>query len=253
MQETLPSSATSVKPRRSLSQSVYDQMVERILDGHYPVGVRLPTEQELAQGFAVSRVTIRQALLKLREYRLVESLQGSGNYVGGLPLGDSGAVGLMMEKASFIDILELRAGLETQTAALAAQRRSDAHIAAMQNALAAHELAGEASIDWLVQFRRADLEFHEAIIEASSNPILSRLLSAINPLFTMQWMDWADELADGFRAIVNQVVNEHAMIMNAIIARDSDMARVAMQFHLKRAQQGIERRRTDVGPPPALK
>ncbi len=233
------------KPRRSLGDAVYSRIVQRIFDAEYPVGERLPTEEELARSFDVSRVTVRHALLKLRECRLVVSLQGSGNYVGGLPLGDAGAFGEVMENASFASTLEFRISLEAQAASMAAQNRTDSHLATMSEALNAHELQGEPSVDWLISFRQADLEFHDAINEACGNPILESLLKAINPLFTMNWLDWKAEIHDVFPAVAEQVGTEHMMILNAITARDSDMARVAMQFHLKHAQQRILQRQAD--------
>lgn len=234
---------TLFRPKQSLSQSVYARVVERIFAGEYRVGERLPTEEELARIFDVSRMTVRQALSKLRSRRLLVSLQGSGNYVGGLPLSDAGTVGLAMEQACFGDMFDFRVGLEAQAAALAAQNRTESNIENMRDALQAHELSGEPSLEWLISYRIADLEFHEAIAEASTNPILIKLLGAVNPLFTMRWMSWKHDIGDGFRLVAQQVINEHAMIMNAIIARDSDMARVAMQFHLKHAQQRIALRR----------
>ena len=227
------------KTRRSLRETVYLGMVQRIFDGEFPFGKRLPTEEELARSFDVSRVTMRQALLKLRECRLVVSLQGSGNYVGGLPLEDTAALGEVIGNASLSDILDFRVGLETQAASMAAQHRSDHHLAKMHAALVAHELKGEASVNWLIGFRQADLEFHDAITEACGNPILECLLKAINPMFTMRWLDWTTDIGEGFPLVAKDVWNEHMMIMNAIVARDSDMARVAMQFHLKPAQQRV--------------
>lgn len=237
MLETLTSPPVPLGRRKSLSHLVYTEMVDRIFNGAYRVGDRLPTEEELARGFAVSRVTVRQALLRLRECRLVVSLQGSGNYVGGMPLGDSGSAGKVMDKASYGEMFDFLVGLETQTAALAAQNRTDSNIDRMKEALEAHELRGEPSLDWLIRYRKADLEFHEAVAAASANPILIKLLNTINPLFTMRWLAWKSEIDDELPEIAMQVLNEHTMIMNAVIARDSDMARVAMQFHFKHAQQ----------------
>ena len=232
------------KTRRSLRETVYLGMVQRIFSGEFPFGQRLPTEEELARSFDVSRVTMRQALLKLRECRLVVSLQGSGNYVGGLPLDDTDALGEVIGKASLGETMDFRVGLEAQAASMAARKRTDHHLAKMHAALAALELKGEASVDWLIGFRQADLDFHDAITEASGNPILECLLKAINPMFTMRWLDWKTDIGESFPLVAKDVWNEHMMIMNAIVARDSDMARVAMQFHLKPAQQRIGKKRS---------
>lgn len=229
------------KTRRSLRETVYLGMVQRIFSGEFPFGERLPTEEELARGFDVSRVTMRHALLKLRECRLVVSLQGSGNYVGGLPLDDTDALGEVIRNASLSDTLDFRVGLEVQAASMAARNRTDHHLSKMHAALVAHELKGEPSVDWLIGFRQADLEFHDAITEACANPILECMLKALNPMFTMRWLDWTNDIGESFPLIAKDVWNEHMMILNAIVARDSDMARVAMQFHLKPAQQRVKK------------
>ena len=62
---------------------------EGIVGGRYPVGSHLPTEQQLAAEFGVSRNTIRESLRKLREERLVKSRRGSGTRVLPPQSGDS--------------------------------------------------------------------------------------------------------------------------------------------------------------------
>ena len=74
-------------------------------------------------------------------------------------------------------------------------------------------------MDWLIGFRQADLDFHDAITEASGNPILECLLKAINPMFTMRWLDWKTDIGEGFPLVAQDVWNEHMMIMNAIVAQ----------------------------------
>lgn len=60
-----------------LAQTLKDE----ILKGVYPVGSQLPTEEELTARFQVSRATVREALRKLREDKLVSSRRGAGTTV----------------------------------------------------------------------------------------------------------------------------------------------------------------------------
>ena len=232
----------SVPKRQSRRQFVYWTIIERICSAEYTAGQRLPTEDELAREFELSRVTIRNALEMLRSSRLIVSVQGSGNYVGGLPLSNDGELLAGMEHASYDDILSFRVALESQAATLAAEHRSDTHLALMRDALDVHRAQGAASANSLVQYRLADLLFHEAMCEASSNPILIRLLKPTFPLFSMKWLLWRPHLEDAFPAMAEDVLAEHVMIMNAIAAQDGEMARIAMQFHLQHSHKRTAQR-----------
>jgi len=70
---------------RKSEEPLYLQMVRALKDeivrGVYPVGSQLPTEEELCERFSVSRYTVREALRRLREDRLVSSRQGAGTTV----------------------------------------------------------------------------------------------------------------------------------------------------------------------------
>ena len=60
---------------------IYNQILKLIYDGMYPEGSKLPTENDLAKELNVSRMTLRQSLLLLKEDGIIEMRQGSGNYV----------------------------------------------------------------------------------------------------------------------------------------------------------------------------
>jgi len=64
-----------------LLESVSVRWPADIFGGRYPVGSYLPTEEQLAQNYGVSRNTIRESLRKLREDKLVLSRRGSGTHV----------------------------------------------------------------------------------------------------------------------------------------------------------------------------
>lgn len=225
------------KPRKSLNQSVYDRIVERICDGDYEVGERLPTEEQLARDYGVSRVTVRQAMARLRDARLVVSLQGSGNYVGGARIGDTSPIQHLFEDANSAYLMDFRAGLEAHAAALAAENAGEQHIAAMNDALSDHGLSGEPTLEWLVRFRLADLTFHKAIYEASGNPVIIEILQSIVPLYCMRWLARKADLELGFADMAEDVFNEHSMIARAISAGNADSARSAMYSHLEQSRR----------------
>lgn len=65
----------------ALWRQIQDWLEFRIKEGELPPGSRLPTEQELAEGFGVNRHTVRRALTLLAEKELIRTEQGSGSYV----------------------------------------------------------------------------------------------------------------------------------------------------------------------------
>src|SRR5438046_6766642 len=71
----------SGKPNDLLYLQISYSLKDEIVRGVYPVGSQLPTEEELCERFSVSRYTVREALRRLREDRLVSSRQGAGTTV----------------------------------------------------------------------------------------------------------------------------------------------------------------------------
>src|SRR5215470_14414728 len=74
--------------RLPLYRRVQDELAARLADGRLPRGAQLPTERELCQELAVSRVTVRKALAALREAGVLESFQGRGTFVAAPRLGE---------------------------------------------------------------------------------------------------------------------------------------------------------------------
>jgi GntR family transcriptional regulator len=73
----------------SVTDRVYGDLLARITDGRLPEGSRLPTERTLAEQLSVSRVTVRRAIARLRDERLIQSVQGSGTFVATTVLGET--------------------------------------------------------------------------------------------------------------------------------------------------------------------
>ena len=121
------------EPRRS--DSVYESILELIVGGGFSEHTRLPSELHLAKQFGVSRPVVREALARLRDDGVVASRQGSGSYVKRRP---DAMILRLVPLGSLADVqrcYEFRFGLEGSAAALAAERRDQADLAAMKDAL----------------------------------------------------------------------------------------------------------------------
>lgn len=227
--------------RISLSEQIAEKLRTRLESGALQPGDRLPTEQALGEMYGVSRTVVREAIATLRADGLVSARQGSGMFVRELP---AQPLGLSLLKtspdriSSIIETLELRAAVESEAAALAAERRSPAELekireqfAAIGVAVAAGELAEE-----------QDFSLHLAIAEASHNRhfveffrFLGERTIPRSQLFGQTRHD------DGLTAYLERIQSEHARVVDAIADRHPVKARDSMRRHLKGSQDRYQR------------
>lgn len=157
--------------RRSLVDTVVDQLREQLAAGTWQVGMRIPTEHELADLLGVGRNTVREAVRVLAHAGQLESRQGQGTYV--ISRADPAAVLRGMRRAGTRDVLELRVALEAEGARLAAVRRTPEDLERMRSALGSvhehgAELTGGAQAD-------DDVRFHQYVVEAAHNAALTEV------------------------------------------------------------------------------
>lgn len=219
------------RKRRDLAVTLVEALESRILAGLIREGEKLPTEAALMGQFGVSRTVVRDALSRMKAGGWVKSRQGSGSFVsstghGNVPgmQGSRHPAGLQFA----LDILELRVGLESEAAALAAQRRSASDLNHIRNAHEALQIAGpDEDVRAL-----ADLNFHLRIAQGAHSPqylsVLKNVGAAMVSLSVFQHMQ-----ATSARVTWElQEMSEHGEIFLAIERRDSEGARAAMRLHL---------------------
>jgi len=217
--------------RRSLSANVAEALRDDISGGAYKLGDKLPTEPALIERFGVSRTVIREAIAALRADGLVESRHGVGVFVT-QPQRAIPELQLLTQVnkkiSDIIEELELRASVEIEAAALAAERCSPAQEAEIQAQLDAFERlmrAGEATV-------QADFEFHMAIARATNNSRFEEFLAHLGrrtiPRSKLRNMSGADDIENRDA----QLHREHMAVAEAIYARDPQAAREAMRIHL---------------------
>ncbi len=132
--------ATSLLPSRrarSLTTDLEQALADRIRDGRWAAGTKLPREADLIDEFQVSRTVVREAISRLQAAGMVETRHGVGSFVMGMGDGSAFQVraGQMATLRDVVDVLELRIAVETESAGLAAARRTEAQLAAMRSAL----------------------------------------------------------------------------------------------------------------------
>ncbi len=212
-----------------LADRLYTAVLERIIAGTYPPGQRLPTEAELAAEFGVSRPTVREALARLRDDDLVDSRKGSGSWVKRQP---HRAVLRYAPVASIGDLQRLlvfRAAVEPKAAALAAERRTEAQLEAIDRAIGRLEAltrAGQVATE-------ADMDLHLEIAEASGNHYFAETLALLR-----EQMSFGIQLVRSLSlrrppAWRERVMGEHRAIVEAIRAQDPAAAEAAMLRHVQ--------------------
>ncbi|WP_319244933.1 FadR/GntR family transcriptional regulator [uncultured Propionivibrio sp.] len=220
----------------TLTDRVCEALTQLIASEDFGAGARLPSEQQMAGRFGVSRTVIREAVSRLKSEGLVESRQGSGVFVRERNIDTPFRLdpALMDCRQSVLQVIELRQALEGEIAALAATRRTPAQMTAIRNALsgiAAAEAAGDDGVD-------ADIAFHRSIAAATGNP---HFLALTEFLFT--FLTHATRITRGHeatkRTLSAQVKDEHQHIVDAIAAKDIEAARAAARQHMECAMQRL--------------
>jgi DNA-binding FadR family transcriptional regulator len=218
-----------------LSTLVASSISREIAQGRLKPGDQLPTEQQLAQTFGVSRNVVREAIARLRSEGRIWSQQGRGAFITDEPNATVLTIDYdaLQQSSAFRSLFELRGILEVQAAALAAQRRTDEDVAAMRDALETMTNVPYGSVMWL----KTDLEFHKTVAAATGNAYMVQFLVFVS-----------ERVRDSILASGNQqkseelasvTLGEHQRILDAIEARDPEAAQGAMRAHLSGAAHRV--------------
>jgi GntR family transcriptional repressor for pyruvate dehydrogenase complex len=211
--------------KQKLYQRVAESIANAIAKGRYAPGSRLPAERDLAEEFAVSRPTIREAMIALEIRGLVGAKKGSGIYVTATPPDLTSTPEL---DVGAFELIEARTLFEGEAAALAATAIDAQQLDELRNLLVEMEQAGESSaaLD-------ADKQFHLAIAKASGNSVV---VSVVEMLWSIREQSplCVHMFAKARREGVTPRVNEHQLIVDALAAHDPQAARETMRSHLRR-------------------
>lgn len=227
--------------RRSLSEAVFEQLRDRILEGQLEAGARLPAERALCAQLGVNRNALREGLKRLQQLGLIEIHPGGSTRVldfhrtGGLDvlaaLLLSPSAGLRIEAAR--SLVELRTALGPDIAGRAAQRGGPAIAGELRAELERMERVAE---DDVALLQRHSLEIWHLLVGASENLAYRLAFNTMERAYTgirdLVAPALADELRDrkGYQALVR-----------AVESGDSARARRAAQRLVEKGEQGLMR------------
>lgn len=231
-----------IERKPKLAERVVATLRSQVVGGEIMPGQKLPTESQLTETFGVSRTVIREAIASLAADGLVESRQGAGVFVLEHPTLAFSSFSQEIKKVSqAINVLEVRMGIEIESAGLAAIRRNAAQEALIQEAFFEFERLlklGEPT-------GKADFAFHREIASATNNPFYVEIFDALgdrtipcdrnSPWYSVEVL--STEYLTGLQ-------REHLSILTAISAGDAQAARDAMRAHLIAAQDRYRNRLT---------
>jgi GntR family transcriptional regulator, transcriptional repressor for pyruvate dehydrogenase complex len=220
----------------SVLGAVIERLEELIFDGFEP-GDTLPSEGKLAEALGVSRLTVREATRTLEARGLLDISKGRRPRVaapGSALVGDFFKLAVRRDPRALLDLIEVRRALEVHIAALAARRAGKGEIADMEmsiNAMRAADHEFEA-------FHTADIRFHENLAAASGNRLLVFLIEAFaDPLRESRLRSFAGHQARG--GGIDDVIEQHQTILDAVKARNPGQAAQAMRSHLEQTEKDL--------------
>lgn len=215
-----------------LPDKIYGDILNRILDGEYQEGERLPTEHALAERFDTSRPTIREALARLRADGIIVTRHGSGTTVARRPDPDVRRFAPLETLSDIRRCYEFRVVTEAGAAALAAQMAEADDIAAIERAW--NELERVVETEGIGA--SDDFAFHLAVARASKNQFFVTMMSFIEEqvVFSMNLSRNLSLVKTVERQRVVQA--EHRAVLEAIRRNDSAAAGQAMRTHLENAR-----------------
>ncbi|MBX3127151.1 MAG: FadR family transcriptional regulator [Polyangiaceae bacterium] len=220
-----PKSPPRRRPRRA--EEVAELLKRRILSGVYAPGDKIPAETALAVELLVHRFTVREAMNKLEELRLIARRAGVGTVV--LPYGEHAGLEVVeylvvspegvVDTKLLSDLLEFARVLGAEIAGLAAERRTEDDLLRLEHVLLS--LRRETAVSKLLWL---DFQLHTALADAAHNLVPKLLLNGVRgalekyaPYLETLWVS------------PGTIMNEYEHVVAAVRNRDDSQARALMR------------------------
>jgi GntR family transcriptional regulator, transcriptional repressor for pyruvate dehydrogenase complex len=238
-----------MKEMRPLTaQSLKDQFIERfeqlILAGHFPVGENLPPERELARMLEVSRPVVHEGLVELAAKGLVTIIPRRGTVVN--DFRSQGSVELLvsllrygsgdLQPAILEGVLEMRLLFESAVARQAAQRRSEAELAALEDSLVREEELYASGLWRESLVAEADYRFHHRLAMASGNLIYPLLMNSFRSLYLNILTRFYREKTDFL-----PILESHRLLVRLVREGNGEAAEAEMRRLLSESADSLNR------------
>jgi len=202
--------------RQPLAAEVTGKLRAMVHSGEWALNQRIPPEPELMAKLGVSRGTLREAVKALAHGGMLEVRRGDGTYVRATN-EMSGAARRLYQDHTEQHILEVRLGLDTQAARLAARNATDDDVTSLRAFLTARDQAWKNGD--FEAWADADWEFHLGVAQASGNPLLLELYASFGTVFHQDLL--TQQRRPGFNGLPR---DGHETLLDAIERRHEDDA-----------------------------
>lgn len=219
-----------IKEKPSISERVYNYFVDEISSGRWPIGTRVPSENQLCGQLNVSRISVRSAIYRLSALGLLKSKQGSGTYVCGniVTMPMKGLLPTVtLKQGDKLSLIEFRKVMEVASAGYAAQRITTEQAEKMLESIFDMDNAQDAG-----EIAAADYQFHWLIAEATQNPFIQSVYEILGESYLRLFDDNVSYMG-------KKGTEYHKKILTAIEMRDAETAQRYMLEHLNNTAREI--------------
>lgn len=219
--------------KKLLASQVEEELMNYILNEPVKIGDKLPNEFELAEKFGVGRSTIRETVKSLATKGILEVRRGSGTYVISTNSIEEDPLGLAKFQDKYrlaLDLFEVRLMLEPEIAALASKNATEEEKEELNRLCSEVEELYRAGKN----HTKKDIEFHTCIARCSRNQVVELL----QPLMQSAIVTFVNLT---HRKLMQETIETHRAITDAIIKGDPVGARCAMIMHLTYNRQMLLR------------
>lgn len=211
------------RSRNLLADDVFENFLQKIETNQWQINEIIPSENQLAKEYMVSRVSIRSALQRLQTLQLIITKPGKGSYVISTSIRNNSINNPLsfehmdLSEHEYRYIVELRNAIEFKSIDLMARQGTQEDLEHLKEAL---NKMKEGSHD-ITQYVNADYEFHMSIIKGSGNPIFVTVMEACKEYF----IKYFTEMAKASSGQYEKPIENHTRIYEAMARRDGEAAK----------------------------
>lgn len=210
--------------RGNIADKVFQQLMEKVSNGEWKAGDKIPSENELSESLQVSRNTVRQALQKMNALGIAEARQGEGTYIK--KIDTSFYVNLLIPSVFLGEqdqrkLFEFEKCIQEGAVVLACEKATEQELKDLSDKLEMMKRAGDNK-----SYNDADIDFHVYLAEITHNEMFGKAMQIIKSMLTGGLSLLVDEYG------TEESIQAHERIVEALCRRDADAAGLYMKEHM---------------------
>lgn len=212
-----------IKRQQPVTELVFDQLKENIINGNWKPGDKIPSENVLSSLLGVSRMSVRVAIQRLAALGMLDAKVGEGTFVRSFEPSSyiREFMPMALEAKNQISILEFRKALESESIRLAIKRASDEEIGELREIYRQMEKYRRSNRD---RYMQLDYDFHFKIAQMSCNEIFASVFENFSDILSLHYYSVVGDTWQSHPQDQPHTTDEHGVIMQGIEDRDEDLA-----------------------------